>query len=266
MIAGSIASGDPLTGVALHVDPAEDLGVDVGDTLEATFPDNETVTLTVAAIYTDAVIYGNWLIDNALWEQHLNRRDYRFGTAVVAGMSDQELTETQQADLLERSQAAIAEVTAQFPGVIGENRVEFREANESLVNSIFAVITVLLGLSFVIALIGITNTLALSVFERTREIGLLRAVGMTRRQLRRAVRWEAAIVATFGGLMGVVVGMVLGVAGSLATPDSFITTVDVPFGTLAVYVVAAGLAGLLAAVLPARRAGRMNILDAIAHE
>ena len=254
VISGSITGGDPLTGIALHVDPAEDLGVAVGDTLEATFPDNQTVTLTVAAIFTDAAIYGNWLIDNALWEQHFGRRDYRFGTAVA------------QAGPAERSQIAIAEVTARYPGVIGENRVEFREANQSLVDSIFAVITVLLGLSFVIALIGIANTLALSVFERTREIGLLRAVGMTRRQLRRAVRWEAAIVATFGGLMGVVVGTVLGVAGSLATPDSFITTVDVPYATLAVYIVVAGLAGLLAAVLPARRAGRMNILDAIAHE
>ncbi|WP_419933131.1 ABC transporter permease [Candidatus Poriferisodalis sp.] len=253
VIAGRIASGDPLSGIALHVDPATDLGVAVGDTLAATFPNNETVTLTVVAVFTDAAIYGNWLIDNALWEQHFGRRDYRFGTAVAA-------------DSTERSQAAVAEVTARYPGVIGENRVEFRQANQDLVDSIFAVITVLLGLSFVIALVGIANTLALSVFERTREIGLLRAVGMTRRQLRRAVRWEAAIVATFGGLMGVVVGMILGVAGSLATPDSFITTVDVPFGTLAIYVVAAGLAGLLAAVLPARRAGRMDILDAIGHE
>ena len=251
VISGSITGGDPLTGIALHVDPADDLGVAVGDTLEATFPDNQTVTLTVTAIFADAAIYGNWLIDNALWEQHFGRRDYRFGTAVAQ---------------VEDSQVAVAEVTARYPGVIGENRDEFREANQSLVNSIFAVITVLLGLSFVIALIGIANTLALSVFERTREIGLLRAVGMTRRQLRRAVRWEAAIVATFGGLMGVVVGTVLGVAGSLATPDSFITTVDVPYATLAVYIVVAGLAGLLAAVLPARRAGRMNILEAIAHE
>ncbi len=251
VISGSITGGDPLTGIALHVDPADDLGVAVGDTLEATFPDNQTDTLTVTAIFADAAIYGNWLIDNALWEQHFGRRDYRFGTAVAQ---------------VEDSQVAVAEVTARYPGVIGENRDEFREANQSLVNSIFAVITVLLGLSFVIALIGIANTLALSVFERTREIGLLRAVGMTRRQLRRAVRWEAAIVATFGGLMGVVVGTVLGVAGSLATPDSFITTVDVPYATLAVYIVVAGLAGLLAAVLPARRAGRMNILEAIAHE
>ncbi len=191
VISGSITGGDPLTGIALHVDPADDLGVAVGDTLEATFPDNQTVTLTVTAIFADAAIYGNWLIDNALWEQHFGRRDYRFGTAVAQ---------------VEGSQVAVAEVTARYPGVIGENRDEFREANQSLVNSIFAVITVLLGLSFVIALIGIANTLALSVFERTREIGLLRAVGMTRRQLRRAVRWEAAIVATFGGLMGVVVG------------------------------------------------------------
>ena len=251
VISGSITGGDPLTGIALHVDPADDLGVAVGDTLEATFPDNQTVTLTVTAIFADAAIYGNWLIDNALWEQHFGRRDYRFGTAVAQ---------------VEDSQVAVAEVTARYPGVIGENRDEFREANQSLVNSIFAVITVLLGLSFVIALIGIANTLALSVFERTREMGLLRAVGMTRRQLRRAVRWEAAIVATFGGLMGVVVGTVLGVAGSLATPDSFITTVDVPYATLAVYIVVAGLAGLLAALLPARRAGRMNILEAIAHE
>ena len=251
VISGSITGADPLTGIALHVDPAEDLGVAVGDTLEATFTDNQTVTLTVAAIFTDAAIYGNWLIDNALWEQHFSRRDYRFGTAVAQAQG---------------GQIAVAEVVDRYPGVVGENRVEFREANQSLVNAIFAVITALLGLSFVIALIGIANTLALSVFERTREIGLLRAVGMTRRQLRRAVRWEAAIVATFGGLMGVVLGTVLGVAGSLATPDSFITTVDVPFATLAIYIVVAGLAGLLAALLPARRAGRMNILDAIAHE
>ena len=272
VVSGSITDADPLRGIAVHVDPARDLGVAVGDTLESTFPDNETVTLTVAAIYSEAAIYGNWLIDNALWEEHFSRRDYRFGTAVVAGLDDlgPGLSETQrsqqQTDLLERSGFAISEAVARYPGVVAENRVEFREFNESLVNSIFTVITALLGLSFVIALVGITNTLALSVFERTREIGLLRAVGMTRRQLRRAVRWEAAIVATFGGVMGVVVGTILGVAGSLAVPDSFITTVDVPFGTLAVYVVAAGLAGLVAALLPARRAGRMNILEAIAHQ
>ena len=153
---------------------------------------------------------------------------------------------------------------AAYPGLKAENRVEFRESQEQLLDSFLATITGLLGLALVIALVGITNTLALSVFERTREIGLLRAVGMTRRQLRRAVRWEAAIVATFGGLLGVVVGVVLGIAAALALPDSFVTDVDVPVGSLVIYVAVAGLAGLLAAVLPARRAGRMNILEAIA--
>ena len=255
VISGSIAGSDPLSDIALHIDPAEDLDVVVGDTLEVTFPDNKTETLRVGAVFTDAAIYSNWLIDNALWERHFSRRDYRFGTAVV-----------QAGGTAEQAEIAVSEVMNDHPGVTADDRAEFREFNESIINGILAVITALLGLSFVIALVGIANTLALSVFERTREIGLLRAVGMTRRQLRRAVRWEAAIVATFGGVLGVAVGTILGVAGSLATPDSFITTVDVPFGTLVAYVIAAGLAGLLAAVLPARRAGRMNILEAIAHE
>ena len=230
----------------------------------------------MVAIYTDAVIYGNWVIDNVLWDEHFGRRDVRFVSVTVAGMREltadnspelsTEALAQRRSDLLERSRVEVDRVMAGYPGLKAENRAEFRESQEQLLNSFLATITGLLGLALVIALVGITNTLALSVFERTREIGLLRAVGMTRRQLRRAVRWEAAIVATFGGLLGVAVGVVLGIAAALAMPDSFVTGVDVPVGSLVIYVVVAGLAGLLAAVLPARRAGRMNILDAIAHE
>ncbi|WP_420443068.1 ABC transporter permease [Candidatus Poriferisodalis sp.] len=276
VVSGGFAGSDPRTSVALHVDPAGDLGIAVGDTLEATFPDNETDTLTVVAIYTDAVIYGNWVIDNVVWDEHFVRRDVRFVSVTVAGMREltaenfpelsTEALAQRRGDLLERSRVEVEKVMAAYPGLKAENRVEFRESQEQLLDSFLATITGLLGLALVIALVGITNTLALSVFERTREIGLLRAVGMTRRQLRRAVRWEAAIVATFGGLLGVVVGVVLGIAAALALPDSFVTDVDVPVGSLVIYVAVAGLAGLLAAVLPARRAGRMNILEAIAHE
>ena len=127
-------------------------------------------------------------------------------------------------------------------------------------------IFVLLALSLVIALIGIANTLALSVFERTREIGLLRAVGMTRRQLRRAIRWEAVIIAIFGAILGLILGVIFGVAAVVAIPDTFINTVSIPYGNLVVYLVIAGLAGILAAILPARRAARLNVLDAISHE
>ena len=127
-------------------------------------------------------------------------------------------------------------------------------------------IFVLLALSLVIALIGIANTLALSVFERTREIGLLRAVGMTRRQLRRAIRWEAVIIAIFGAILGLILGVIFGVAAVVAIPDTFISTVSIPYGSLVVYLVIAGIAGIVAAILPARRAARLNVLDAISHD
>ncbi|MEC8070427.1 MAG: FtsX-like permease family protein, partial [Actinomycetota bacterium] len=150
--------------------------------------------------------------------------------------------------------------------VVAENRVEFRQSQQDQLNSFLAVIFVLLALSLVIALIGIANTLALSVFERTREIGLLRAVGMTRRQLRRAIRWEAVIIAIFGAILGLILGVIFGVAAVVAIPDTFINTVSIPYGSLVVYLVIAGLAGILAAILPARRAARLNVLDAISHE
>jgi putative ABC transport system permease protein len=149
---------------------------------------------------------------------------------------------------------------------VAENRVEFRQSQQDQLNSFLAVIFVLLALSLVIALIGIANTLALSVFERTREIGLLRAVGMTRRQLRRAIRWEAVIIAIFGAILGLILGVIFGVAAVVAIPDTFINTVSIPYGSLVVYLVIAGLAGILAAILPARRAARLNVLDAISHE
>ena len=107
---------------------------------------------------------------------------------------------------------------------------------------------------------------ALSVFERTREIGLLRAVGMTRRQLRRAIRWEAVIIAIFGAILGLILGVIFGVAAVVAIPDTFISTVSIPYGSLVVYLVIAGIAGIVAAILPARRAARLNVLDAISHD
>ena len=89
---------------------------------------------------------------------------------------------------------------------------------------------------------------------------------MTRRQLRRAVRWEAAIVASYGGLLGIVVGVVLGVVTTAALPETFAETISIPFGRLVTYLIVATVAGLFAAILPARRAGKMNVLEAIAHE
>ncbi len=262
---GDMAAGDPLTALALHSDSAASLGVGVGDTLEATFPDNQTETLTVVAVYEDAAIYGNWLIDGALWDSHFNRNDLAFASARIAGLASA-ADEAELAALQDGSRAAIEGVLDRYPTVKVENQAEFRQAQESQLTALIRVIQVLIGLSFVIALIGIINTLSLSVFERIHEIGLLRSVGMTRKQLRRSIYWEALIVAVFGGLLGVTVGTVFGVATTLALPESFVQTVAVPWLDLAVFVLISAIAGLLAAILPAIRAGRMNILDAIAHE
>ena len=127
-----------------------------------------------------------------------------------------------------------------------------------------AIITVFLGLSLLIAVLGITNTLALSVYEQTRELGLLRAVGMTRRQMRRMVRWEAVIIALFGGLLGIAIGVPFGLAAVTAIP--FEMEISIPMRSLIVYLLVAGIFGVLAAILPAYRASRLNVLEAIYHQ
>ena len=126
--------------------------------------------------------------------------------------------------------------------------------------------TALLGMALVIALLGIVNTLALSIFERTRELGVLRAVGMGRRQVRSMIRWEAVITSVFGALLGLVVGVFFGWALVTALSSEGINTLIVPGGRLALFVVLAALAGVVAAVLPARRAAKLDVLTAIAHE
>ena len=127
-------------------------------------------------------------------------------------------------------------------------------------------VNVFLGFSLLIALVGIVNTLTLSVFERTREIGLLRAVGMTRRQARRMIRWEAAVVTLYGALIGIALGLGFGVAIAAAIPADFIDVITVPSGQLLFYLALSLLFGLLAALFPAFRAGRMNVLEAISAE
>jgi putative ABC transport system permease protein len=125
---------------------------------------------------------------------------------------------------------------------------------------------VLLAFAVIIALMGIVNTLALSVYERTRELGLLRALGLGRKQTRRMVRWESVMIALFGGILGLVLGVLFGWALVTSLSDEGVEVVQVPFGSLVTFLIAAGLAGVLAAIGPARRAAKLDVLEAIAHE
>ena len=147
-----------------------------------------------------------------------------------------------------------------------EDRAEFRASQEAQLNGLLVAVNGLLALALFIALMGIANTLALSVLERTREIGLLRAVGMLRRQVRQMVLTEAVTVAIFGAFLGVVVGVLFGIATASALPASAVGTVAIPMATLVAIVVAAAVFGTLAGLLPARRAARLDVLRAIQSE
>jgi putative ABC transport system permease protein len=250
---GSLDSLPP-NSILVHEDSANDHHLSVGDQIEVLFVDQKTETMTVGAIYGDASILGNWVIDLDTWQRHFSRDSDAFVTA--------KLKETVTPD---QGQAAIDRVTDKYASVKAETKAEFEETMKARIDNFLIVITVFLLFSLLIALIGIANTLALSVIERTRELGLLRAVGMSRRQIRRMVRWEAVIVSIFGALLGVALGILFGIAATNAMPDSFVDTLSIPVGTIILYVVVAGLFGLLAAYFPARRAGKLNVLDAIQH-
>ncbi len=161
---------------------------------------------------------------------------------------------------------AIAKVLKEFPGTEISDRTGLKEKIASQINQLLGMVFALLFLAILIALLGIMNTLLLSIVERTREIGLLRAVGMSRRQVRSTVRWEAVIVAVFGALLGLVLGVFFGWTMVRALSDQGITDFSAPAGQLVLIVIVAALAGVLAAAYPARRASRLDVLDAISTE
>ena len=130
-------------------------------------------------------------------------------------------------------------------------------------NQILYIIYGLLGLSVLIAILGIINTMALSVFERTREIGLLRAVGMTRRQLRRMITVESISTAVFGAVLGTILGLVLGITVQYGVRSQGLEVLSIPWLSLVIVLFAAGVAGMVAAILPAWRAVRLDVLRAI---
>jgi len=163
--------------------------------------------------------------------------------------------------------AAVKNLTSQYAvGATVQDEAAYKAAQTKPINQILALIYTLLALAIVIALIGIGNTLALSIFERTRELGVMRAVGMTRGQLRSTIRWESVIVALQGTLLGLLVGVFFGWALVRAQNSSGLTVFSLPYTTLIIIIVLAGLAGVAAAILPSHRAAKLNVLRAIVTE
>jgi putative ABC transport system permease protein len=161
------------------------------------------------------------------------------------------------------AQAGLDRALRAFPNAKVQNRQKFLDNQISGLKSALNILYVLLALSIIVSLFGIVNTLVLSVFERTREIGMLRAIGMTRRQIRRMVRHESVITAFIGTVIGIALGIVLGAL--LAARVDFIAF-SLPIGSLIAFVLVAWIAGLVAAIFPARRASRLQPLEALSYE
>ncbi len=165
----------------------------------------------------------------------------------------------------DQGEARVKHALLAYPIVQVQTVKQFTESQQNQLNPIIYLIYALLSMSVVISLFGIVNTLVLSVFERTREIGMLRAIGLTRRQTRRMVRYESVITSLIGAVIGTLVGLFFGwvMAEGLKSQGIVFT---VPVGQLIVFFVLSAVAGVLAAILPARRASRLNILEALQYE
>ena len=252
-----LIEGDPAaTATDRHVviteDAATDHGVWVGDHIVIEFAATGEQEFEVGAIYENDFLIGHWIIDLSAWDQNFTINE---DSVIAASIADDVS--------VARAEAALSPFESLYPQLEFETQDEFRDRLEGQLDSLLVIINVFLGLAIIIALMGITNTMALAVLERTREIGLMRAVGLTRRQTRTMIRWEAGVVSLFGALLGIVVGIAFGWLAVTAIPNSIVDRLDIPVGTLVIYVIVATIAGLIAAGLPARRAARLDILEAI---
>ena len=230
--------------------------VEVGDQVTVRTPLERELTLTVdGTIKDNADLLGNVVVS----EDTLRRE---FG-ARQPSMTLVALEEGANAD---RVQEQITQrVDRRFPTVDTLNQQELKDNQEEQINQLVGFFYVLLALAIVISLLGIVTTLALSIHERTRELGMLRAVGMSRRQVRTMVRYESVITALIGAILGTVLGVIF--ASLVAVPlsdEGF--ELSYPIGTLLILLVLAALAGVLAAIFPARRAARLDVLRALAYE
>jgi putative ABC transport system permease protein len=232
---------------------ADSNDITLGDTFAVTTPTGQRVSYELAGTYDNQIgMLGEFLVTNASMENQWDQPDDAF--ILVGGEGSPETLAGAAEESLEG-----------FPVAKAQTLEEYKDESADQVNQLLGLVYALLSLSVIVALLGIVNTLALAVHERTRELGLLRAVGMSKRQVRRMVRAESVITALIGAALGLVLGIVFAVVVSRPLADEgFVLTF--PIGTLITLSVLAAVAGVLAAIPPARRASRVDVLRAVTTE
>ncbi|WP_320069384.1 ABC transporter permease [Micromonospora sp. RTGN7] len=241
--------------VALSVSGAKELGKSVGDRLTAQFARGEGPhTYTVTAVLPDDRVAGSVILPKEAGAEFTRPQPFTALVQLTPGTA------------VSQVQPQLEALVAGNPEVSVADRASFIEQQTSGFDTLLTMIQILLALAIVIAVLGIVNTLALSVLERTRELGLLRAIGLRRAQTMRMIIVEAVVISVFGALLGVAVGTGLGAAVVRALADEGITDLVLPWSQMGLFLGLAALIGVVAAVLPAIRAARINVLGAIAHD
>jgi putative ABC transport system permease protein len=241
-------------GAFIDNDYAKKHNLSLGSPIDITVPSGAKVPLVVKGIFDPPAggsPFGSVTFSAATFDQNYDQPENLFSFVKMTGGVTDENT------------AALENSLKDFPNAKAQTRSEFKDNQVSFLNNILNVLYILLALSVIVSLFGIINTLVLTVFERTREIGTLRAVGMTRRQVRRMIRYESIITALIGAALGIVLGVVL--AGLLTARVDFINFA-VPISQIVIFAIAAIIVGIVAAILPARRAAKLNVLQALQYE
>ncbi len=234
---------------------AAEFGLSTGDLIELLLPSGSVVEAMLAAVVEDTPLLGDIVVPMDDYRAAGGEREDRAVFVAFDGSVPRDAAE-----------AAVREVVAVNTLMGVYSAAELKERQQEQLDQLLYLVYAMLGLSIVIAALGVVNTMALSVVERTREIGLLRAVGASRSQVRRMIRWEAVLVSTLGGILGIVIGVLVGGALRRSLAEDGLDALAVPWDSLAWIFAGAVLIGVLGAVLPARRASRMDILRSIGAE
>ncbi|MEV6550195.1 FtsX-like permease family protein [Streptomyces sp. NPDC051597] len=238
---------------------AGDHGVKVGSTLTVAFKGGRTAHLKVAAITSDDtnVDKGAMYTNVTTAERYLPADRVPKNMIMFAKAEDGKAKE---------AYAALKDALKKYPQYKVQDQTDFKKDLKDQIGQLLNIVYGLLALAIIVAVLGVVNTLALSVVERTREIGLMRAIGLSRRQLRRMIRLESVVIALFGALLGLGLGMAWGTTAQKLLALEGLGVLDIPWPTILTVFVGSAFVGLFAALVPAFRAGRMNVLGAIASE
>ena len=253
---GSLAGLSEPNTVIVSRTEADAKGFTLGSTVNMKFAATGVQPLRVVGTFETNGLLNDYTISLATYDANVEQvLDQAVFVDVVPGVP----FDKAKADLT-------AFVKQNYPSVNVSDQAEFKQQQLAAIDQVFAIVYVLLLLSVIISLFGIVNTLGLSIYERVRELGLLRAVGMSRRQVKRMIRVEAVIIAVLGAVLGLAIGILFGWAMQQALKDLGINTLTIPVGQLVAMLIVAALLGVVAAIWPARRAAKLNVLEAISYE